>query len=188
MPIFLGAFAMIFFAEMGDKSQFMAFSLSGKYGAKPVLLGVFLATLINNGAAIFLGSYLAGVVSVRAVAFIAGSLFALFGLWTFYEGHKAKRGVDSSVDCGWGGFMTIVTLFMLAEMGDKTQLATVVYAASYNAPFLTLAGVVLGMLLADGLGIYLGCCFKDRMSYTPLKIISGTVFLILGFVSILSAL
>ena len=185
MSVFLGAFIMIFLAEMGDKSQIMAFCLVSRYRARTVLLGVFIATLINNGTAIYIGTFLGQNLNMGIVTAVSAVIFLSFGAWTLLE--KGEETEEITVKCNLGSFFSIVSLFLLAEMGDKTQIASAVYAATYNAPFLTLGGVLAGMLLADALGIYLGLCLRDAISRSKLKIMSGIVFFILGGIILMSS-
>lgn len=185
MSVMMGAFIMIFLAEMGDKSQFMAFSLASRYRARTVLIGVFFATLLNNGAAIFIGTIFAEMINLEIVKVVSGVIFLVFGAWTLLE--KREQAENISVKDSFGSFLSIVSLFIVAEMGDKTQIASAVYAATYNAPFLTLAGVMAGMLLADALGIYLGVRLQDLLPPARLKIISSTVFFILGGINLISS-
>ncbi len=185
MSVMFGAFIMIFLAEMGDKSQFMAFSLASRYRARTVLLGVFFATLISNGAAIFIGTIFGEIINLEIVKALAGVTFLGFGAWTLLE--RREETQDVTVKENLGSFLSIVSLFAIAEMGDKTQIATAVYAATFNAPFLTLLGVLAGMLLADALGIYMGYRLRDSISIKKLKIVSSMVFFILGGINFISS-
>jgi len=185
MSVLLGAFVMIFLAEMGDKSQFMAFGLAGRYRARTVLLGVFFATLIANGVAIYIGTIFGEMLDLEMVKAVSGLIFLGFGAWTLLE--KREEAYDINLKGGLGSFISIVSLFIIAETGDKTQIASAVYAATYNAPFLTLAGVMAGMLLADALGIYLGFYLRDYIPVAKLKIISSMVFFSLGGFNFMSS-
>ncbi len=186
MSIFFGAFIMIFLAEMGDKSQIMAFSLASRYSAKTVLLGVFFATLINNGAAVFIGTVLGDILNIEIVTAISAIIFLGFGAWVLLENNE-ENNEEITVKSDLSSFFSVVSLFTIAEMGDKTQIATAVYAATYNAPFLTLGGVLLGMLLADGLGIYLGVRLRNIISRKMIKAFSSIVFFILGGINFVSS-
>ncbi len=186
MSVMMGAFIMIFLAEMGDKSQFMAFCLASRYRARTVLMGVFFATLLNNGTAIFIGTIFAEMINLEIVKVVSGVIFLVFGAWTLLE--KREQAENINVKDSLGSFLSIVSLFIIAEMGDKTQIASAVYAATYNAPFLTLAGVMAGMLLADALGIYLGVRLQDLLPFARLKIISSVVFFLLGGINFISSI
>ncbi len=186
MSIFFGAFIMIFLAEMGDKSQIMAFSLASRYSAKMVLSGVFFATLINNGLAVFIGTVLGDIINIELVTAISAIVFLGFGAWVLLEKEDESKE-DVVVKGNVSSFISVVSLFTIAEMGDKTQIATAVYAATYNAPFLTLGGVLLGMLLADGLGIYLGVRLRNIISKKKVRLFSGIVFFVLGGINFVSS-
>ncbi len=178
MPVFLGAFLMIFFAEMGDKSQLLAFSLASRYRARTILAGVFIATLVNNGIAVFVGTALGEMLNMDLVTLVSALVFLGFGAWNLLE--EKEKPAEVPVKENLGSFVSLVLLFIIAEMGDKTQVASAVYAATYGAPFLTLAGVVAGMLLADALGILLGFKLKSLVSHFAINVISSAVFFVLG--------
>jgi len=185
MSIMLGAFVMTFLAEMGDKSQVMAFCLAGRYRPGVVLAAVFLATLINNGLAVFIGAAFAELINMDVVRIISGLAFLGFGAWTLLENKEEPGNVQ--IKKNLGSFLSIVSLFLLAEMGDKTQIASAVYAATYGAPFLTLAGVMAGMLLADALGIFLGLRLRQSISLARLKVVTSSVFFVLGSISFMGS-
>ncbi len=185
MAILFGAFVMIFLAEMGDKSQVMAFCLASCYRARAILGAVFVATLANNGAAIYIGTFFGELLNMDVVRIISGLVFLGFGVWTLLEKRNGTEPV--AVKENLGSFLTLVSLFTLAEMGDKTQIASAVYAATYKEPLLTLAGVMAGMLLADALGIYLGVRLRDIISLDKLKIGSSLVFFTLGTINLASS-
>jgi len=185
MTVLFGAFIMIFLAEMGDKSQLMAFGLANCYRARTILGAVFIATLINNGVAIYIGTIFGELLNMDIVRIISGLVFLGFGAWTLLEKRNGSEPV--AVKENLGSFLTLVSLFMLAEMGDKTQIASAVYAATYKEPFLTLVGVLAGMLLADALGIYLGVRLRDIISLDKLKIGSSLVFFTLGAINLVSS-
>ncbi len=185
MTIMFGAFIMIFLAEMGDKSQLMAFCLASCYRPRTILAAVFIATLINNGAAVYIGTIFAEMLNMDVIRIISGLAFLGFGAWTMLEKRNGTEPVV--VKENLGSFLTLVSLFMLAEMGDKTQIASAVYAATYKEPLLTLAGVMAGMLLADALGIYLGVRMRAIVSLDKLKIGSSLVFFTLGVINLVSS-
>ncbi len=185
MTVLFGAFIMIFLAEMGDKSQLMAFGLASCYRARTILGAVFIATLVNNGIAIYIGTIFGELLNMDIVRIISGLVFLGFGAWTLLEKRNWTEPV--AVKENLGSFLTLVSLFMLAEMGDKTQIASAVYAATYKEPMLTLIGVLAGMLLADALGIYLGVRLRDIIPLAKLKIGSSLVFFALGGINLVSS-
>jgi len=185
--ITIGAFFMTFFAEMGDKSQLLAWSLATRYPPGMVLLGVAVATLLNNGLAILLGIYIQTNLDIPALNVIASLLFIFFGVWRLLEKERETRepqkrgGVTHKF---WYPLFSIITFLFLAEMGDKTQMATVAYVINYQAPVKTLVGVVAGMVAADAIGIF-GVNYLARfVSPLTVKLISSSVFIIIGVVGL----
>lgn len=179
MLVFIGAFIMVFFAEMGDKSQLLAMSLATRYPLKVVLGGVILATLLNNGLAILMGVYLRASLNLEMMQVIASLSFIFFGLWKLLEKEELWEEPQNGKAL-WGPFVTVTLALFLAEMGDKTQLATIAYVIKYNAPFLTLLGVVSGMFLADALGIFAGAFLCRLLSERVLKLLSSSIFILIG--------
>ena len=187
MSIMFGAFLMIFLAEMGDKTQLLAFNLATRYRPSVVLLGVFFGTLVNNGTAIFIGTALGERINMEIVTVFSALAFLGFGAWTLFEESENDPEKQITTKSGLRAFFSVFSLFVILEMGDKTQIASAVYAARYNAPFLTLGGVLAGMRLADALGIYLGHRLQNTVSTFALKIISSGVFFVLGTLNFLSS-
>ena len=183
MLIFLGAFAMVFFAELGDKSQLLAVSLASRYKIRTVLMGIIVATVLNNGLAIILGVYLKASLELDLIQVAASLSFILFGIWNMLE----KRGEEienKETPSGWTPFITVALAFFLAEMGDKTQLATVAYVIKHGAPFLTFLGVLLGMVTADALGIFAGSYLLRRFPEKYIKLMSSSIFISLGVIGL----
>lgn len=181
MMVFLGATAMVMLAEMGDKTQLLAMALATRFPARVVLLGVFLATILNHALAVALGTYLGGSLNMQMVQMVAAASFILFGLWTIrgdrLDGEDKRKTI-------LGPVMTVTVAFFLVEMGDKTQLATIALAAKYNAPLETLLGTTAGMLIADAIGIYVGVVAGKRMPERLLKWISALMFITFGLIGL----
>lgn len=193
MLIFSGAFIMVFVAELGDKSQLLAMALATRYSVKKVLAGVVLATLLNNGLAVFAGYYLRASLNLEIMQLAASSSFIVFGLWKLYEesGEKEALQVDTPAAAKKTGtainpVITSAGALFLAEMGDKTQLATISYVVKYGAPFLTLLGVVAGMVLADALGIFTGNYLSRLLSPALVRRLAALVFILIGLSGLLS--
>lgn len=182
MLIFLGAFVMVFFAELGDKSQLLAMSLASRYTIRTVLMGIVTATVLNNGLAIIVGVYLKASLELDLIQVAASLSFILFGIWNMLE----KRGEIDNKEAlnGWAPFITVALAFFLAEMGDKTQLATVAYVIKHGAPLLTFLGVLLGMVTADTLGIFAGSYILRRFPEKYVKIMSSSIFISLGVIGL----
>lgn len=149
------------------------------------MLGISLATLVNQGLAVAVGTLLASVIPMNAVRIAAGILFILFGLWTLRGGEEED---EEERECRFGPLLTIVLTYFLAEMGDRTQLATIALAADLSSPAAVLAGTAAAMIAADGLGVLLGDFICKRVPPRVMQVVSASVFLIFGAISIFQAL
>lgn len=184
MWIYLGATLMVVLAEMGDKTQLLAMAFATRFPAKAVLWGVLIATILNHALAVAVGTYLGASLNLQIVQLVAAASFILFGLWTIRgdtinNEHKRRLVV--------GPIVTVAIAFFIAEMGDKTQLATVALAAKYDNPLATLLGTTTGMMIADGLGIYVGVVAGRKIPERTVKWISAWIFIIFGLISLYTA-
>ncbi|OPX84757.1 MAG: hypothetical protein A4E53_03814 [Pelotomaculum sp. PtaB.Bin104] len=178
---YLGSVAMVVLAEMGDKTQLLAMAFATRFPAAAVLWGVLIATIFNHALAVALGTYLGTSFNMELVKAIAAGSFILFGLWTIrgdsLDGeHKRKITI--------GPIVTVAIGFFFAEMGDKTQLATVALAAKFEAPLQILMGTTTGMLIADALGIYIGVVAGKRIPERTVKWVSAMIFIVFGFIGL----
>lgn len=166
-------------AEMGDKTQLLAMAFATKYQAVKVLIGVFIATLLNHALAVAVGNYLTRFESAQSwIQGIAALSFIFFGLWTI-RGDKLE-GEENRVT-RFGAIFTVALAFFLAEMGDKTQLTTLALAAKFpDNPIWILMGTTTGMLIADGIGIILGVVMCKRIPERLIKLVSAGVFIFFG--------
>ena len=154
LQIFFSSFSLVALSEMGDKTQLLAFSLSARFKSpKLILSGILVATLLNHSLASYLGNWVSVQISTKIMSLILAVLFIAFGLWTL-----KPDTLDQPKHHSYGPFLTTVVLFFLAEMGDKTQLATLALGAQYQAPLLVTLGTTVGMLVSDGLAVFLGGC------------------------------
>lgn len=183
MVIFSTAFIMVVLAEMGDKTQLLAMAFATRYPWKKVMLGVFLATVINHLVAILAGIYLNSFIPKETVELVASIAFIVFGLWILKDdklGNESKRSK-------FGAVLTVAIAFFLAEMGDKTQLATVALSAQVGSHwFELLAGTTFGMMLADGLGIMFGTALHKYVPDRVIKKIASAVFILFGVIGLLN--
>lgn len=178
---FLGSVAMVVLAEMGDKTQLLAMAFATRFPAGAVLWGVLIATIFNHALAVALGTYLGTSFNMEMVKAIAAGSFILFGLWTIRgdrlgDEHKRKLTI--------GPVVTVAVAFFFAEMGDKTQLATVALAAKYEAPLPILMGTTTGMLIADAIGIYVGVVAGKKIPEKMVKWVSAMIFIVFGFIGL----
>jgi len=177
MTAFIASFMFVVLAEMGDKTQLLAMAFATKYSAYKVLIAVFLATLLNHALAVAAGRFLTTVVPMDIISFIAALSFIIFGLWTI-RGDKLE-GEDKK-ESRLGPIVTVGIAFFLAEMGDKTQLATISLAVKYQNMINVLMGTTLGMVVADAIGIIGGIVMRKHIPEKTIKWISASVFVLFG--------
>jgi putative Ca2+/H+ antiporter (TMEM165/GDT1 family) len=179
------SFALVALSEMGDKTQLLAFSLASRF-KRPwtVMAGILVATLFNHGLASSVGTWVGSHVPTRVLAAVLAVVFVAFGLWTL----KPDTLEESEKPPRFGPFLTTVVLFFLAEMGDKTQLATVALAARFQTPVLVTLGTTLGMMVSDGLAVFLGDRLAGRVQSRWVRIAAALFFFAFGAVSLYRAI
>jgi len=180
-----GSFVLVAASEMGDKTQLLAFSLAARFKKPvPILCGIFAATVLNHGLASTVGQWVSNRVPTNVMALILAAMFIGFGIWTL----KPDTMDDNDDGPQLGAFLTTAFLFFLAEMGDKTQLATVALAARYQSIVTVTIGTTAGMMVTDGLAVFLG----ERLSgSTPMKWIrwvAAGLFLVFGIASLIAGI
>ncbi|HVZ73859.1 MAG TPA: TMEM165/GDT1 family protein [Polyangia bacterium] len=167
------SFALVAASEMGDKTQLLAFSLAGRFRRPWVIMaGILVATIGNHLLAATVGVQIAAHVSRRTMAIALAVTFVVFGLWTL----KPDELDDDTKPSRFGPFLTTIVLFFLAEMGDKTQLATVALAARYRSVVSVTLGTTAGMMLADGLAVWLGDRLAARAQARWVRIAAAVLF------------
>lgn len=173
-------------AEMGDKTQLLAFILAARFKKPvPIILGILLATLVNHGLAGALGAWITSVVSPDTMRWVLGLSFIAMAIWTLIPDKIEEEETQIAQKLGVFG-ATLVTFF-LAEMGDKTQIATVALAAHYAAPLLVVIGTTLGMLIADVPAVFVGSKFADKIPMKLVHSIAASIFAIMGVLTLLKA-
>jgi putative Ca2+/H+ antiporter (TMEM165/GDT1 family) len=178
------SFAVVALAEMGDKTQLIAFSLATRYRQPwTVMLGILLATLLNHTLAATAGVWLARLIPSAALGIILGLTFIGFGLWTLVPDTADEPGQRP----GWGPLASTCVIFFLAEMGDKTQLATVALGARYSSTVLVTAGTTLGMLAADGLAVLAAVKLGRLLPLGWVRRIAASLFFLFGLGALLGA-
>ncbi|MFZ5897849.1 MAG: TMEM165/GDT1 family protein [Bacillota bacterium] len=185
MTAFLAAVIFVVLAEMGDKTQLLAMALAARYKIATVMAGVLVATLANHLLAVAVGHYLATVIPAVVVQTIAAISFILFGIWTLH-GDKLENNEDTNPRLS--PFWVVTSAFFLAEMGDKTQLATVSLAAKYQTILPVWLGTTSGMLIADAIGIAFGLILGRAIPERAVKFVAAGVFMFVGFLSLVQAL
>jgi putative Ca2+/H+ antiporter (TMEM165/GDT1 family) len=185
MTAFLTSFAMVALAEMGDKTQLIALTLALRY-RRPwiVMLGILLATVVNHALASALGEWSAARLDPVLLAWVLGASFVGFAIWTLVP----DRADEPAEGRRWGPLLTTAVVFFLAEMGDKTQLATLALGARFSSTVLVTAGTTLGMLVADALAVFAGARFAERVPMQLFRRMAAALFLLFGLASIAVAL
>jgi putative Ca2+/H+ antiporter (TMEM165/GDT1 family) len=171
---------------MGDKTQLLAFVLAARF-KRPLLIvaGIFVATAVNHGLAGALGSWITGALGPEALRWLLGVSFLAMAVWTLIPDEIEKDEAKTAQRFGVFG-ATLVTFF-LAEMGDKTQLATVALAAHYAMPLVVVVGTTLGMLLADAPAVYVGDKLSSRIPMRLVHVVAASLFALLGLATLLGA-
>jgi putative Ca2+/H+ antiporter (TMEM165/GDT1 family) len=179
MNVLLTSTGVVALAEMGDKTQLLAFLLAARFRKPvPIILGILVATVVNHGIAGGLGAWITQVLSPQVLRWAVGLLFIGMAVWTLIPDRIEESQTRTATRLGVFG-ATLVTFF-LAEMGDKTQIATFAMAAHYSSTLLVVAGTTLGMLIADVPAVFLGERLAQRI---PLRLVHGiaaSIFLLLG--------
>jgi putative Ca2+/H+ antiporter (TMEM165/GDT1 family) len=182
---FIASFLFIVLAEMGDKSQLLALAFATKYNPYKVLIAIFIATFVNHTLAVFFGQFLTTIIPIDVISFIAALSFIGFGLWTI-RGDKLE-GEDKK-ESKYGPLATVAIAFFLAEMGDKTQLATISLAVEYRSFVSILMGTTLGMVTADAIGIIAGIVLSKRIPEKKIKWFSAIIFMLFGLIGVYDGL
>jgi putative Ca2+/H+ antiporter (TMEM165/GDT1 family) len=185
MDAFLVSTSLVALAEIGDKTQLLAFVLAAKFRKPwPIVLGILVATLANHAFAGALGSWLSGLVGPQTLRWVLGLSFLAMALWTLIPDQLDE---DAARLPRPGVFGATVVAFFLAEMGDKTQLATVALAAQYQALLAVVAGTTLGMMIANVPAVLLGERIAERMPVRPVHAVAAAIFAALGGATLLGA-
>lgn len=178
MEAFLVSTGIVALAEIGDKTQLLAFILAAKFRKPlPIVCGILVATLANHAAAGALGTWLMLLTAPETLRWILGLSFIGMAIWTLIPD---KFDESDAKLAQLGVFGTTLIAFFLAEMGDKTQIATVALAAQYQALVAVVAGTTLGMMIANVPAVLLGDRIAHRMPVRLVHGIAAAVFAILG--------
>jgi len=177
MEAVLNSFLLVFVSEMGDKTQLLALVLAARFRKPiPIMLGILVATVLNHALASYVGAFITNLVSAEILKWSLTLTFIGFGLWMLMP--DKDEGFDHRP--GWGPFVTTTVAFFFAEMGDKTQLATVALGAKYAAPMQATFGTTLGMLAADGLAVIFGHRFTQKIPMKIVNRIASVIFVLFG--------
>ncbi len=170
-------------AEIGDKTQLLAFILAARFRKPvPIIASILVATLVNHGLAGAFGAWVTSVVSPEIMRWVLGTSFIGMAVWTMVPDRIEEE--ETQVARRLGVFGATLVTFFLAEMGDKTQIATVALAAHYGAPLLVIAGTTLGMLLADVPAVFVGNRFAARIPMKMVHSIAAAIFASMGLLTL----
>jgi len=182
----LSAFALIFIAELGDKTQLSVISLSCSYKWQHVFVGSMLAFLAVDGVSIAVGGPLLALVPLRYVQIVSGFVFVIFGVVPLLRKEKTD---DIPVNKKPSNIPLLASFSLIAlmELGDKTQIITITLAAQ-SSPLLVLIGMVSAFTLLTGIAVLVGAKLVSRLPMKWIKIGTSTLFIILGTISVLSGI
>jgi putative Ca2+/H+ antiporter (TMEM165/GDT1 family) len=185
MDAFLVSTGIVALAEIGDKTQLLAFLLAAKFRRPlPIVLGIFVATIVNHAFAAAVGAWVASAMGPEVMRWVLGLSFLVMAAWIMVPD---KIDEDEASLAKYGVFVTTLIAFFLAEMGDKTQIATVALAARYESIVAVIAGTTFGMMLANVPAVIFGERIARNM---PLRLVHGIaalIFALLGIGTLLGA-
>ena len=183
MEAFLVSTAIVALAEMGDKTQLLALVMAARFRRPwPIVMGIFVATLLNHALAGATGAWVTTVLGPQVLRWVLAVSFIAMAVWMLIP-DKLEDG-DLKANPRWGVFGTTAVAFFLAEMGDKTQIATAMLAARYNAWLWVVTGTTLGMVLANAPVVWLGERITRRVPLRTVHGISAVIFLVLGVLAL----
>ncbi len=184
--LFLSA-GVVALAEMGDKTQLLSLMLAARYPkqALAIIGGILIATLANHACAALLGHWLTTMVSPDVMRWILSLSFLGIGLWLLVPDHIDDAASSKVLDRAWQVFLLTTGLFFLAEMGDKTQIATIALGARYNDVVSVTVGTTLGMMLANVPAVWIGQKFTKRMPIQWVHALAAVTFIAIGIATLL---
>jgi putative Ca2+/H+ antiporter (TMEM165/GDT1 family) len=186
MEALLISTGVVALAEIGDKTQLLAFILAARFKKPvPIIVGILLATIVNHGLAGALGAWITATVSPEILRWVLGLSFIAMAVWTMIP--DTIEDEETQVARKFGVFGATLITFFLAEMGDKTQLATVALAAHYAQPVLVVIGTTLGMLLADVPAVFIGDRLGAKIPMKLVHFVAAAIFAFLGVATLFGA-
>ena len=178
MESFLISLSTVAVAEMGDRTQLLSLMLAARFRRPwPILAGVVCATLANHAAAAFIGQRLGRTLTPRILDTVVGVSMIAMSLWTLKPDTLDEAATGGSHR---GAFLATLVAFFIAEIGDKTQIATVALAAAYSNLPAVVAGTTTGMLLANAPVVFFGKAFSARLPLQAIRYLASALFLGLG--------
>jgi putative Ca2+/H+ antiporter (TMEM165/GDT1 family) len=186
MESLLVSTGVVALAEIGDKTQLLAFILAARFKKPlPIVAGILAATVINHGLAGALGAWITSTISPEVLRWVLGASFIGMAIWTLIPDKIEEE--ETQIAHRFGIFGATFITFFLAEMGDKTQIATVAMAAHYSAPLTVVIGTTLGMLIADVPAVFAGDKLAHKIPMKWVHSIAAAVFGLLGVATLMGA-
>ncbi|RYF35399.1 MAG: TMEM165/GDT1 family protein [Comamonadaceae bacterium] len=187
MEAFLVSTGLVALAEMGDKTQLLSLLLAAKFRKPwPIVAGIFVATLANHALAGALGAWITQWLGADTLRWILGVSFLVMAVWMLIP-DKIDEDEASTTSSRFGVFATTLVAFFLAEMGDKTQVATVMLAARFDTWAPVVAGTTIGMMLANAPVVWFGERITRLVPIRVVHVVSAIIFLVLGAAALLGA-
>jgi len=185
MEAFFISTGIVGLAEIGDKTQLLAFLLAAKFRKPlPIVLAILAATIVNHAFAAAVGAWITSMLGPDVLRWVLGVSFLVMAAWTLIPD---KIDEDEAKLAKYGVFLTTLIAFFMAEMGDKTQVATVALAARYHDVYSVVLGTTVGMMLANVPAVYLGDRIANKVSLPLVHGIAAIVFAVLGVATLLGA-
>jgi putative Ca2+/H+ antiporter (TMEM165/GDT1 family) len=185
MEAFITSALLVALAEVGDKTQLLSFVLAARLRKPiPIIAGIFVATVANHAIAGSVGVWLAAQVPAGWMPWIAGVTFIAFGLWTLIPDKLDDH--DAKTNSHFGVFVATAVAFFLAEMGDKTQFATIALGARFNDLIPVVLGTTIGMMAANVPAVLIGKSLANRLPLQLIRWIAAGLFVVTGIVTIFS--
>ena len=186
MESILVSTGVVALAEIGDKTQLLAFILAARFKKPlPIILGILVATVINHGLAGALGAWITSTISPEVLRWVLGASFIAMAICTMIPDKIEEE--ETQIAQRFGIFGATFITFFLAEMGDKTQIATVAMAAHYTEPLMVVIGTTLGMLIADVPAVFAGDKLANKIPMKLVHSIAAAVFALLGVLTLVGA-
>ncbi len=178
MEAFLVSTAIVALAEIGDKTQLLAFILAARFRTPwPIILGILVATFANHAVAAALGSWITSLLAPETLRWLLGLGFIAIAIWVLIPD---KLDDTKATLTRYGVFGTTLVTFFLAEIGDKTQIATIALAAQYQTLIAVVLGTTFGMMIANVPAVLLGERIANRIPVRTVHMIAAAIFFVLG--------
>lgn len=180
----LTSMGVVALAEIGDKTQLLAFVLAARFKKPlPIIAAIFCATIVNHGLAGAVGSWITSMLTPETLRWVVGGSFLGMAVWTMIPDKIEEE--ETKIASHLGVFGATLVTFFLAEMGDKTQIATVAMAAHFPNPVMVVIGTTLGMLIADVPAVFVGDRFSKKIPMKLVHSIAAAMFAVMGVLALL---